>query len=183
MEHETKKLDERVTVTRETGLLRVTIKPESGLSGAINLRVPVVALAIAAVILPQTGLFSRLGESAAFYLNIAVVAAFLIYLIGRILRQAQIIEVFQGVLRIKDQGFVWASERRYDISGISSPGLNIPPGKNHPGHIKIPKGPRIPKPSLSFFYGTERELVNFAPGLERLPASYILELLKTQGLK
>lgn len=174
-ELEEKVLPGGVRVARSPGRLVVRIR--SG--GMLSLMHAAVFGGIAWLVLPKIMSLCEgcPPETSGRALAIAIAGFFL----SRFFLDQQVLEVFQGRLIMAEYVSVFRySSKEFDLGGISGLGVNIPEGKNHPGYIKLPKNPPIPKDAISFFHGGQ--MVSFAPGLERLAATYIINELRREGV-
>lgn len=172
-----KKIGGRVRVTRGPGMLRISIRNESNMQ--------FLAHAVLFPYLLWSFLPRLIGsvpglEPAAMGISIGLAALFCAFSLSRFFLDGQILEVWQGVFRVHYRVSIFARCREAGLHEIKDLALNIPEGKNHPGYVTIPKGGRLPRGSISFRYNGE--LVEIAPGVDRLAATYILNELRKAGL-
>lgn len=170
-----KKLPGGVRVSRSPGRLVVTI-PSGGL---LSLMHALVFGSIAWWAFPK--LLSHYAVGSPDITGRALALFMAGFFISRFILDRQVVDIFQGRLVLTKYVSVFRyTSRSFAVNEISGLGLDIPAGKNHPGYIKLPKNPPIPKDSVSFRH--EGRQISFAPGVERLAATYILNELYREGV-
>lgn len=174
-EQESKKLAGGVTVSRSPGRLVVEI----GSGGRISLMHAAAFGFLAWTLLPR--LLSFCPECSPETTGRALALPIALFFVSRYFLDRQVVEVFQGRLVLAKYVSVFRySSRAFGLNEITRLGLDIPLGENHPGYIRIYKNPPIPKDSISFTHDGKQ--ISFAPGVERLTATYILNELSREGV-
>jgi len=186
-----KKIGGRVIIRSEAGGLVIVIKELialAQLAGACLALLVIMAMLLG--LAPDAS--SLIYGHPKYPLPLVVLFLCALYFAVSMLTNRETLTVFQGTLKITDRKFFVSFSREFQARDITRLGLNIPEDKFYPGYksyytaFLTPRNRLVPgsrlRGAVAFQYGDS--VVEFARGLDRVSATYILnELQNSLGLK